>query len=221
MAKTKFDKVSKIFSLVAFLVTVYFAVKYIPSSDQFAREFGYLNMMESIFALVGLIFINSVEYGQLNLTETKSFNTQSAIRALIILFILVIVQLTTKVPLRVKTIEVAVSITAAAVCEELFFRGVLIGAVDNFDGFKYSISLFGKELHLIEIIGILVVAVLFMLIHQNYYGEFKLLLTVFLSGLVLNVAYWIWEDLTANILAHFLLNSMAVLPMLVNNLCMI
>jgi len=64
-------------------------------------------------------------------------------------------------------------------------------------------------------LGCLIQAVAFTAIHQNYYADPAMLLSVFLGGFLLGLLYLHWRDLTANILGHFILNLIAVQNILV------
>jgi membrane protease YdiL (CAAX protease family) len=221
-SRSQLTKLDVVFGVVAAIITFYFAIKYIPSTDSYAHQFGIMNLMEGMFALSGILFINIVEYGEFNITDYEAMSPWTFPRYVIIFITIMLIQLLAKVPLRVRTIEVAFSVAMAAICEELFFRGLLVGAVDNLEGtLGFKVDIFGKDMNALEFIGILMVALFFMLIHTNYYDTPVLLLVAFLSGLALNLYYWRWKDLTANILAHFTLNMLAVINMVVSNLCLI
>lgn len=95
----------------------------------------------------------------------------------------------------------------SAVCEELFYRGLILGFfVYLAKGKKKSVLIAG----LLISTGLVVSAVAFALSHTNYYNRPVLLIAVGLSGLVLGLSY-IWKkDVMVPMLSHFLLNCTVV-----------
>lgn len=92
----------------------------------------------------------------------------------------------------------------AAVVEEAFFRVLIMGAVLRL-----------KDDLNTGIIAIILQDAAFVALHQNYYSNLPMLISVAMGGLVLGIFYYIWRDATANILAHFLINLIAVKNLLV------
>ena len=66
-----------------------------------------------------------------------------------------------------------------------------------------------------QIFAVIIQAVLFVAIHQNYYANLPMLISVFAGGIILGIFFVVWKDPTANILAHFLLNIIAVQNLLI------
>lgn len=98
----------------------------------------------------------------------------------------------------------------ASVCEELFFRGFILGGfIYIAKGFRKNWLLFG----LILSAGLVTAAFFFAYSHQNYADDIGLLVVVFLSGCVLGLSYIIKKDITIPIFAHFLLNGYVALQM--------
>lgn len=115
-------------------------------------------------------------------------------------------------PLTVKDYEIALSIQFAGPSEEVFFRGVLGSLIIIvFHNTGYKIRIMKKEISIWELTGIIFISIAFAMLHVNYYNNIKFLLGTFICGFWLGITYWYWEDLTANILAHSLLNFICII----------
>ncbi len=93
------------------------------------------------------------------------------------------------------TSEKALYFAFSAPCEEIFWRGLLISVL----------LLLSKDL-MMKGFSVIVTAVGFALIHQSYWSDWSAMFVVIASGLWLGAFYVKWEDLTASIVAHFLVN---------------
>lgn len=82
-----------------------------------------------------------------------------------------------------------------AMCEELFFRGVLQSIFVEWTKRPWF--------------GIMITAILFSLIHMSYFG----FLPRFFLGMSLGLIYYYGKNLKLNILVHFLNNAIAVVQM--------
>ena len=91
--------------------------------------------------------------------------------------------------------EQAMFFAFAPISEEIFWRGLLISVL----------LLLGKGL-LVKSFAVIVTAMGFALTHQSYWSDWTAMFVVIASGLALGIFYVQWEDLTASILAHFLVN---------------
>ena len=80
-----------------------------------------------------------------------------------------------------------------------------------FSNVGFKIKIFKKEISIWVLFGIVLTSLAFAGIHMNYYEDLSLLLGTFLCGLWLGLSYWYTEDLTAAIMAHFLLNFIVVI----------
>ena len=56
------------------------------------------------------------------------------------------------------------------------------------------------------VVGFGIQALFFAFIHQNYYNNIRMMWALFIGGFAFAVFYSMWDDLTANILGHFILN---------------
>lgn len=195
---------------------------YIFSDIKSDRIFGYITLLEGTFALTGLLLIDII-YGKpfrlkpdfFKLPESETFWP----RTIYILGSLFLLQLVLQFPLTVRTWHKALAIVFAGVSEELFFRGLLISPLIRLgkNDTKYKIRKFGKkqgyylEISFIELFGIMLSSTFFAILHVNYYNNIRLMISVFLSGIVLGLFYQKYRDLTANILAHFILNTIVTI----------
>jgi membrane protease YdiL (CAAX protease family) len=91
--------------------------------------------------------------------------------------------------------EEAMYFAFAAPCEEVFWRGLLISVL----------LLLGKGI-MVKGFAIIVTAAGFALTHQSYWSDWTAMFVVVASGIALGAFYVQWQDLTASILAHFLVN---------------
>jgi len=220
MKKGKFRSVSELTTIAYYLGVITIIIEfglgfmYIFSENVVEQNFGILTMLEGSFALFGLYMIDLI-YGnpvKLKPDNFKPLHRNTGFRTIIILFTLVMIQLVMQVvPITIREVDRAMAIMFAGPAEELIFRGFIISVfiILGKDTQKYKIWK-DKEISPIEIFGILLSSMLFAVIHVNYYGDFRIIISVFFSGLALGFLYWWWRDLTACILAHFLFNIITV-----------
>lgn len=190
----------------------------LPAED---RTFGIITVIEGVFALVGLVFIDVI-YGKkahLKPDFFKPSETATIIRMIYTLGVLSLFQIAImRMPLTVRTWHRALAIMFAGPSEELFFRGLLLAPFILYSRNTTKLKIknpIQKGKYLLEITplelgGITFSSFAFMMLHINYYGDRLLLITVFGCGIILGLFYLKDKDLTANILAHFLLNFIFV-----------
>lgn len=185
---------------------------------------GKINIMEMIFCLIALVLIDPIRTGGAGIFAKKekrlkfkpfSFYT---LPRLLILFILIFgIQIISQLPFTIENIEMGLSIIFASVAEEMFFRGLFVSIFKKIsfrirDPEKEKImksSLLGDfdlNFRPIMVLGFGVQALFFAFIHQNYYGNIRMMIALFVGGFMLAFFYSMWDDLTANILGHFILN---------------
>jgi membrane protease YdiL (CAAX protease family) len=169
-----------------------------------------------LFALSGLLFYDVINKRGFQL-KPKFFTPLSGfllIRVIVILAGLAVIQATVQfIPMTVKTPEIALAVVFAGPSEENFFRGVLISIVIVFfSNIGFKIRVFKKEISIWVLFGIVLTGIAFGAIHVNYYNDFSLLLGTILCGIWLGITYWYFDDLTAAILAHFILNLIVMWP---------
>lgn len=182
---------------------------------------GKTNIMEGFFAIGGIFGLQFIKSREINIFKFKKFSFYILPRFLIILIGVTLVQVLSRIPYTIDNVELAASIVFAAVAEELFFRGVLISIFIEVDesirppvsSKMLNILLVGEtnlNIRIFGLVGVILSSLFFAAIHTNYYDNPAMLMSVFFGGLVFGFAYYLWEDMTANIMAHFLLNMIAV-----------
>lgn len=215
--RSKFTRIAYYLVLFACIIQFYLWIAHIQDISDYGQYFMYISFFEGFFALSGLLFYDPINRRGFHIKPKKeNFAQMEAnllVRVIIIFIGLAMIQFTLQIiPLTVKDYEIALSIQFAGSSEEVFFRGVLVSLVILvFHHTGYKIRILKKELSIWELAGIIFVSVGFTALHMNYYGNLKYLLGTFICGLWLGFIYWYWEDLTANILAHSLLNFICII----------
>ncbi|MCP4651527.1 MAG: CPBP family intramembrane metalloprotease [PVC group bacterium] len=213
-------KIGFFLGLIAVLVEMYLGIMYLFSTDASDQQFGQLTLMEGFFALIGLYAIDVVSGRKVGIKpdDYEPLHKYTFMRMLVILLTIIVIQVIFQMaPLTVRDVDRAMAIMFAGPAEELFFRGLMISLFvaigASFPGYVIRRKSSGKEEKTIspmEIMGIFLSSILFAFMHTNYYADIGVILSVFVSGIALGFFYWWWRDLTANILAHFLLNIITV-----------
>lgn len=213
-------KVGWSMGVTAVVILSYIGIRYIILEDQSDRLFGFLTLLEAVFALTGLIFIDLFQTGKFMIKPDKfsKIHPNMIIRVLMITFVLFLIQLLFQaIPLTSRTIDRMLATVFAAPSEELFFRGFILSIfmeLGKKDQKEIEFWSWKIRISNIEIIGILLSSLLFALLHINYYSDIRIMASVFCSGLVLGFFYTQWKDLTALTLAHFILNSITVIQLM-------
>jgi membrane protease YdiL (CAAX protease family) len=211
-----------ILGISAFFLSLLLGLTYVFSSSSDEQLFGFTTLLEATFSLAGILFIDPLNDKPLKLKpeEFKNADPNTLLHLTIIFMYLLLVQFASQFPITVKDWHRGLAMWFAGVSEELFFRGFILQLFISFSnriGAKeHTLSFsnpFNKKknveiisLSSIEFIGLIVSTVSFTFLHYNYYGNPLLLVIVSLSGLGLGLAYIRYKDLTANILAHMMLN---------------
>lgn len=216
---SKYDRIAYYLTLMAIAVQFYLWVMHISDTDAYGEMFSYIAFYEFIFAFIGFLLYDPINHRGFRLKK-RAYSKLSGwliLRIIIIMGGMAIIQAVFQfIPLTVTDPEIALAIVFAGVSEENFFRGVLVSMVmllfANVKGYKIPIPVLKRkrEISVWVLFGIIITAILFAGIHINYYSNPNLLLGTFACGLWLGITYWYWEDLTANIMAHFLLNLIVV-----------
>jgi membrane protease YdiL (CAAX protease family) len=229
MIMRRYNKVSEhtkigwYLGIIAIIVELSLGFTYAFSVKESDKIFGITTLIEGSMALIGLFLIDIV-YGNsfdIKPDRFKKVDNYKTFKATIYTFgVLFLVQLLLQFPLTVRTWQRVFAIWFAGPSEELFFRGLLLAPFlreadqnkQSKDIFykRYSVRLSEKitliSISLIEFTGITISAIVFALLHYNYYDSRILIMMVLLSGIVLGIAYQRHRNLLANILAHMLLN---------------
>jgi len=212
--QSKYTRIGYYLTILAVFIQGYLWIMHIQDTDSYSQSFSYIAFWEFLFALVGLLLLDPINHRGFHLRK-KTYTPLSGmllIRIVIILVGMAIIQFGVQfLPLTVKDPEIALAIIFAGPSEENFFRGILISVVILvFSNIGFKFKILKKELSIWVIFGIILSSIAFAGIHVNYYDNMAYLFGTFLCGLWLGFTYWYWEDLTANIMAHFLLNFIVV-----------
>lgn len=204
--------VSFILVAMAILIMAFFAIRHSIDESDWATS----ALMQGSFGLIGLLGTQLLSKQPVIPTQKEQFkkvNLDTGIRSILIAGAGMIIQLISQQVLSFTILEQAVYFIFSAITEEVFFRGFLLGIFIKLE------KEFDKNPSMdpipIKTIGVIVQAIAFVAIHQNYYGDVPMLIGLGLGGLMLGIVYIVWEDLTANILGHFIINIIAVQNLLV------
>lgn len=210
-------KMDLLLSIIAIMVLGVIGMRYLDT-------WGRINIMEMIFCLIALISIDPIRTGSAGLfkkkenrLEFKPFSLYTLPRFLILFILFFGIQAISQLPFTIENIEKGFSIMFASVAEEMFFRGLIISIFKKMsfrirDPDKKKIwkskllGDFDLNFRPIMVLGFGVQALFFAYIHQNYYGNMRMMIALFVGGFMLAFFYSMWDDLTANILGHFILN---------------
>ncbi|KKN18230.1 hypothetical protein LCGC14_0957730 [marine sediment metagenome] len=184
--------------------------------------FGQLNILEGFFGLSGLLLLDLI-HGKKSKKKIypekfKKIHPNLFYRFAITFGVIALIQFIFQIVPLITSTEMALAIVFAPVCEEYFFRGILMEPTfrlgrnakpdQKFTVWRYNPKKRkpAKEMSYAELGGILLSGVLFAGFHVNYYGQPRLIGMVLVGGWWLGLVYFWNKDLTAVILAHFLLN---------------
>jgi len=106
--------------------------------------------------------------------------------------------------LTISTTEQALYFLFASVCEEMLFRGLLIELFTIIDNL------------LTQILAISASAILFVVVHVNYYGSAVAIVSVIILGATLAVDYTYFRNITACIIVHFIINIIGTVDWLIS-----
>lgn len=216
MHKDKLNQNESVFTKLAYWMGILaVGIQFYLGFCHLNEQFGILCIIESMMGLAGLLFIDLLHglhfiYPRNNF---RSISPNIMIRVIITFGVIALIQFLFQIiPLTIRNYEMAMGITFCSVCEELFFRGLLLEPFFQLGKSDHKkIKLWNKkEISYIEILGVLISSIAFAVFHINYYGNPRLLFMVFVGGIWLGFCYWYWRDITANILSHFLLNIIFV-----------
>lgn len=194
------SKLSFSLGAMALAILTYLGFRHLNDIDEYGQSWGKFALFQAALCLVGLIGTLLIVENKILPDKFRSISIDTGIRALIILTCSMISQYIVKTQLSVSTTEKALYYLFAGIGEEMFFRLFLIETIKKISGNTPS----SKAL------GIIFSSLAFTAIHVNYYNNFPQLMAVFVGGLILSIFYVVWSDITANMLAHFLLNLIAV-----------
>lgn len=184
--------------------------------------FGQMCIVEGMMGLSGLLLLDLLHTGKMSIYPKpfKKIHPNTFFRFAITFGVIVAIQFLFQIVPLITREEMALATVFCSVCEEYFFRGMLLEipfrvgekSKNKFIVWRYSPEKKkpNKEMSYIELGAIVLSASIFSSVHINYYSQPSLLLMVFVGGLWLGLVYWFNKDLTSVILSHFLLNIIFV-----------
>lgn len=200
--------------IIAFGVELLISLLYINSEEAYDQQFGKVTLMEAGFALLGFTLADFWMYGRISFKKDyRPLQAETGMRFSIIFILLFATQFIFQfLLLQVKELYKAFAIWFAAPAEEAFFRAFLISIfIRTGENDKARIKIGKKYMTPTILLGVIISAVGFMAIHVNYYDQLNMMIALLVSGLILGFAYWYWEDITSCILAHLLVNTVAII----------
>lgn len=223
--ESKNEQIASEFNLLTFFLTSIailgmlgiYLIYYQDISEE-NRTWSRYALMMFIFGLSGIVAINYFNNKRFEILANyyKPLNADNVFFAFMTWAVLLGIQIIMGVieahlaPADI--VQIAYTIFAA-VCEELFYRGLILGFfIWLAKGKNKGIMLFG----VLITAGLMVSSLAFAASHTNYYDRPLLLVSVFLSGLVLGFMYVWKKDIMIPILAHFLLNCTVMVQQFIN-----
>lgn len=167
-------------------------------------DWGAFALFQSMLCLFGYTGYCIIQNKKIIPMEFAPVDFETAFRTLIIFIAAIVTQFITQYTLSISNTEQALYYVFASVCEEVFFRLFLISTV---------LKLF--DTIYIKLTAVFFQAVLFAAFHVNYYNDLAALAGVLIGGIILGFFYVYYNDITANIMAHFILNMIAAMQFLV------
>lgn len=211
--ESKHSRLSYIILIIATIGNLYLWLAHIQETTDYGEYFSYISFLEFIFCVFGLFALDPLysrgfhfkpdQYEPI-LEGNKLFRI-----GLTVGFLIVIQMIAKYMPLTVKDWEVALSVQFAGAGEECFFRAFIIGIFIRFtkDNQRFNLGLI--RISPFELIGVILSSILFGTIHVNYWNDPTLLGGTIFCGLWLGFVWVKWQDLSTNILSHFILNFLA------------
>ena len=221
------SKLSYTITLISVVFLLYIGLTHINDPDQWSRDFSQLVLLEALFAMTGLLFTDMFYIKEFSIFPKKETQRPITIVTMVVVVIGLlttqIIQVLSKVPYTISEAEIALGIVFSAPAEEAFFRAFFLTFMsfisESFDLkrytlFKYKERKTGVEvvvgLNGFEFVAAFISAIMFALMHINYYGDNALMLSLFLMGLLFSFLFIFTKDITGLIIAHLLLNILVV-----------
>lgn len=200
--------------IIGSLVMLYIGLKYIGSSDEIERIYAMYAFVMVFFGLSGLFTADYYDNRKINIIpkieDLNEFNTFLYLTATLIMFIISAIAeaiLVIKMRLALSDTDFILYAVFAGVCEEAFFRKFLINMI-----IRLNTGYNEKPNVITLIIALFVSSFAFMAIHLGVYGSDPIMLTsTLIGGFILGIGYIVFRDISANISAHCLKNTIGVI----------
>lgn len=202
-------------NLAAVLVMGYFTIRHWGDEPSWAQS----ALMQAGLGGIGLLGTSLLRPRKATIPGQffKRFEIQTILRGLGLWIIAMLTQFISQAAFTFETQEQALYFIMAAINEESFFRGFFLGMAQRLDPIPPKFMTFplapSKQIPVVSVfmwIMIIIQSIGWVLIHQNYYGQISMQIAIFLGGIIFGFFYVLWKDLTANIIAHFILNALVV-----------
>lgn len=209
---SQFTKMGFVLCVFGIIVQLYIGFRHF-SGTEYEQAWSRICLLEALFGIIGLLSIDLImnTWSGIVPKNFKRIDSNLLFHTGVALASILLIQVVCQATLTIEDYEKGMAILFCSVCEELFFRGALMFIFIKVGSYTKKIRVYGKkEISPITIMGIVFQAYLFAAMHINYYNNIPVLVSMFLSGIILGIYIWLWQDLTAVILAHFLLNMICV-----------
>lgn len=193
------------------LVMLYIGLKYIGSSDEIERLYAMYAFVMVFFGISGLVTTDYYDDKKINIIPkfNEMDTTSYVIHTLIIFICAAIAEAWLKITMRLALSDIDFILYAvfAGVCEEAFFRKFLINMI-----IRLNTGYNEKPNIITLIIALFVSSFAFMAIHLGVYGSDPIMLiSTLIGGFILGIGYIAFRDISANITAHCLKNTIGAI----------
>lgn len=210
---SQFTRIAFYMGCLAVGIQLFLGFRHINDPDLYGQQFAQICLLEATFGIVGLLSIDLISGTFTNFypKNFKRIGSDTLFFMGVALVAILITQIITQTTLTIEDSEMALGILFCSISEELFFRGVMMAVFLRIGSYTKKIKISKKlEISPITIAGIILQGCFFGLLHTNYYTQPDILTAMIISGIILGFIVWATRDLTAVILAHFLLNFICV-----------
>lgn len=195
-------RISYMLSILAIVIFMYLSLKYGRETGDLGN-WGKFSYLQAGFAIIGFVGYQFITQESLLPKIYRQLDIDTILYSVLTLVAILFVQLVAQVLITITGFEQIAFTLGAAIAEELYFRAFLISAI------CYAL----KNTKIEKPVAIIISASAFAAAHVNYYGNFAVLISVFVSGIVYGVVYLKTRNITVTIFAHLVNNVIVVLQM--------
>jgi len=199
-------KISFILIILTVAIMGYMGLRHLNDIDAYGQLWGkYALVLHSIMCISAYIIVQMINNQPLIPKRFKQLDINTGIYTTLLIMLIMMTQIISKQTLSIDSSEQAIYYVFSAISEEVIFRLMIITLALKFNNSIYM-----------KLSAILLSAFTFTIYHQNYYNDIQMLIAIFISGLIFATFYIYTQDITSNILAHFIINLIAAGSFLVN-----
>jgi len=208
-AKYNHTRMSVFILVPAIAFMIYITVRYWTDPEGWAQSALYWELIPGVIGLIGYQLLKEepafpTQFSPISDDFLTHFGIPLTVDA--------VVQMLIRINMSITSLEKAFYVAFAAPLEEIFHRAFVI------TGIVMLLSLISKKhVTVWKVVAVIISSVIFTAFHFSNYGNLRAMLATLGVGLVLGTTFVIWEDITANIVAHFLAN-MAVAMVDINDM---